>query len=84
MIALKTVDMRNDFKRVSDIASSGEPVLISRPHNNNIVVLSERAYNDLSRVRRNADYLEKIERSIKELNDRKVVIKDIEDLEAME
>jgi antitoxin YefM len=84
MIALKTVDIRNDFKRVSDIVSGGEPVLISRPHNNNLVVLSEQTYNDLARARRNADYLEKAERSIQELADGKVVVKTMDDLEAME
>ena len=40
MIALKSVDMRNDFKKISDLVSSGEKVLISRPRNENFVVIS--------------------------------------------
>jgi antitoxin YefM len=84
VIALKTIDIRNDFKRVSDIVNGGEPVLISRPHNNNLVVLSETAYNELARARHNADYLDKIGRSLQELKHGKVVVKTIEDLEAME
>ena len=51
MIALRTVDVRNDFKRVSEIVKGGEPVLITRPHNDNLVVLSERDYNELERAR---------------------------------
>ena len=84
MIALRTVDIRNDFKRVSEIVKSGVPVLIARPHNDNLVVLSERAYNELERTRQNAEYLAKIERSVKELSNGKVVTRSIEELEAME
>lgn len=84
MIALKTVDIRNDFKRVSDIVCGGEPVLISRPHNNNLVVLSEQAYNELESARRNAEYLEKIEKSIRELGSGKTFTKSIDELVAME
>lgn len=55
MIALKTVDLRNDFKKVSDIVTSGERVLISRPHNENLVIMSEKEYNELEKMRRNAE-----------------------------
>jgi PHD/YefM family antitoxin component YafN of YafNO toxin-antitoxin module len=45
--ALKTEDLRKDFKRVSQIAISGEPVLISRPHNENLVLISEKEFHRL-------------------------------------
>jgi PHD/YefM family antitoxin component YafN of YafNO toxin-antitoxin module len=44
MQALRTEDLRKNFKRVSQIAVSGEPVLISRPHNENLVLISEREF----------------------------------------
>lgn len=83
MIALKTVDMRNDFKKVSDLVNSGEKVLIARPHNRNIVILSEKEYNDLEKARRNAEYLDKIDRSMQQLADGRVVVKTMEELEDM-
>jgi PHD/YefM family antitoxin component YafN of YafNO toxin-antitoxin module len=48
--ALKTEDIRKDFKRVSQIAISGEPVLISRPHNENLVLISEKEFHRLQNL----------------------------------
>jgi antitoxin YefM len=83
MVALETTDMKNDFKRVSDIVNSGESVLITRPFNENLVVLSERVYNELEKIRRNNEYLNKIDRSLQQLKEGKVVVKTMEELEAM-
>ncbi|MDR1796590.1 MAG: type II toxin-antitoxin system Phd/YefM family antitoxin [Clostridiales Family XIII bacterium] len=83
MVALRTVDIRNDFKRVSEIVTAGEPVLIARPHNDNLVVLSERAYNEMARAQRNAEYTAKIEQSVQQIREGKVVVKTMEELEAM-
>jgi len=83
MIALKTVDMRNDFKKVSELINSGEKVLISRPRNENLVVLSEKEYNELEKSRRNAEYLDKIDRSIQQLAAGHIVVKTMEELEDM-
>ena len=83
MIALRTIDMRNDFKRVSDLVSSGETVLIARPRNQNIVVLSEKEYNDLERARRNNEYLDKIDRSLRQAAEGRVVAMTMEELEDM-
>ncbi|MCL1823279.1 MAG: type II toxin-antitoxin system Phd/YefM family antitoxin [Oscillospiraceae bacterium] len=83
MIALRTIDLRNDFKRVSEIINSGEKVLIARPKNQNLVVLSEKDYNELEKAKRNAEYLEKIDRSVRQIAEGKVIIKTTEELEGM-
>jgi antitoxin YefM len=83
MIALRTVDFRNDFKKVSEIISSGEKVLIARPHNQNLIVLSEKEYNELEKAKRNAEYLEKLDKSMQQIADGKLVIKTMEELEEM-
>lgn len=83
MIALKTVDLRNDFKKVSDIVNSGERVLISRPHNENLVILSEKEYNELDKMRRNSLYLAKIDQSFRQIEEGRVVVKTMEELENM-
>ena len=83
MIALRTVDIRNDFKRVSDLINTGEKVLIARPRNENLVLLSEKEYNELDRLRRNAEYFAKIDDAIQQVADGRVVVKTIEELEVM-
>jgi antitoxin YefM len=84
MIALRTIDLRNDLKKVSEIIRSGEKVLIARPHNENLVVLSEKEYNELEKARRNAEYLAMIDNSMQQLAEGKVVVKTLEELETME
>jgi len=84
MIALRTIDLRNDFKRISEIVSGGETVLITRPHNNNLVVISEVDYNELIRNRNNIAYAAKIEKSLQELIMGKTVTMSINELEEME
>ena len=83
MIALRTIDLRNDFKRVSTLINSGEKVLIARPRNENLIVISEREYNELEKARRNAEYLMKIDRAIQNVAEGRVVIKTMDELEAM-
>lgn len=83
MIALRTVDMRNDFKRVSELVISGEKVLIARPRNENLVVLSEKEYNELEKLRQNAQYLNKIDKSMQQLSEGRIVVKTMEELEDM-
>ena len=84
MIALRTVDLRNDFKRVSDLVNSGEKVLIARPRNENLVVLSEKEYNELEKAWRNVEYLAMVNKSVQEIIEGKTVSFTIGELEAME
>ncbi|MGP1589584.1 MAG: type II toxin-antitoxin system Phd/YefM family antitoxin [Oribacterium sp.] len=83
MIALKTTDIRNDFKKVSKLIFTGEKVLISRPRNENLVILSEKEYNELEKIRKNNEYLAKINRSLQQLAEGHTVVKTMEELEAM-
>ena len=51
MVAIKTADLTQDFKRVADRVLQGERILISRPHNENLVLITEEEYNNLDRLR---------------------------------
>jgi antitoxin YefM len=83
MLALRTADLRNDFGRISEIINSGERVLIAQPQIQNLVVLSERDYNELEKAKRNAEYLEKIDRSSRQVAEGRLVVKTMEELEGM-
>ena len=56
----------------------------SRPHNQNLIVISEATYRELERLRRNAEYLAKLERSIQQFKEGKVVVKTMDELLNME
>ena len=56
----------------------------SRPHNQNLIVISEATYRELERLRRNAEYLAKLERSIQQFKEGKVVVKPRDELLEME
>ena len=54
MVAIKTADLTQDFKRVADRIIKGETILISRPRNENIVMITEKEYNELAAARKKA------------------------------
>ena len=69
MIATKQVDLRANLKKYFDIAFSGEPVIVSRKQNKNVVVISESEYNELQRAKRNAEYLKRLNESMAQANE---------------
>ena len=83
MIALRTTDIRKDFKKISTLIFNGEKVLISRPHNENLVILSESEYNELEKIRRNNEYLAKIDISMEQLSQGRTIVKTMEELDDM-
>ena len=50
MTAIKGTDFKKDFKNVCDRAYNGEAIIITRPHNENVVVVSEKHYSQMERV----------------------------------
>ena len=51
MIATKQVDIRANIKKYFDIAFNGEPVIVSRKENRNVVIISETEYNELAKAK---------------------------------
>ena len=84
MLAVKSMDVRENFKALCDKVFQGETLIISRPKNENIVMLSEREYNDIMKAKRNADYLAMIDKSIAEAEAGGFIVKSIEELETYE
>ena len=84
MLAVKSVNVRDNFKEWCDKISKGETVVISRPRNENIYMINEAEYNSLQKAKRNAEYLAMLDKSGEELKAGKVIVKTMEELEAME
>lgn len=83
MTAVRQMDVAYDFAKYAGLASCGEPVTVSCPDNHNIVLISEADYKAMAKAKRNADYLAKLDRSDQQLKEGRVVIKTMEELEAM-
>ena len=84
MIATKQMDVRANIKKYFDIAFNGEPVIVSRKENKNVVIISEAEYNELEKARKNAEYLEKLNREEEQIRNGKIVTKTMDELLAME
>ena len=57
MLAVKSMDVRDNFKNFCEKVINGETLIISRPKNEIVVMLSEAEYNKMMKAKRNADYL---------------------------
>jgi antitoxin YefM len=84
MIAVKSMDVRDNFKSLCDRVFCGETLIISRPKNENIVMVSENEYNELQKTKKNAEYLAMLNQSIEEAKAGNFIFKTIEELEACE
>ena len=84
MLAVKSMDVRDNFKALCDKVFNGETLIISRPKNENVVMLSEKEYNEMMKAKRNAEYLAMLDKSIREAETGGFIVKTIEELEECE
>lgn len=84
MMAVKSMDVRDNFKSLCDKVFNGETLIISRPKNENVVMLSEKEYNDIMKVKRNAEYLAMLDKSMAEAEAGGFITKTIAELEEYE
>ena len=84
MLAVKSMDVRGHFKEWCDKVFSGETLIISRPKNENIVMISETEYNEMMRIKRNVEYLARIDKSLADLTAGKTRSFSLEELTEME
>ena len=76
--------MRDNFKNLCDKVFNGETLIISRPKNENVVMLSESEYNEMMKAKKNADYLAMIDKSMAEAEAGGFITKSISELETFE
>ena len=62
MLAVKSMDVRENFKALCDKVFHGETLVVSRPKNENIVMMSENKYNEIMKAKRNAEYLSMLDK----------------------
>lgn len=84
MLAVKSMDVRGNFKALCDKVFQGETLFISRPKNENVVMVSENEYNEMLKAKKNAEYLAMLDKSIAEAEAGGFIVKSIADLEEYE
>lgn len=84
MLAVKSMDVRDNFRDICDRVFRGETIIISRKKNENVVMLSEQEYNELMKAKRNADYLSMLDRSMAEAKAGGFITRTVEELEEYE
>ncbi|MBU5478507.1 type II toxin-antitoxin system Phd/YefM family antitoxin [Eubacterium sp. MSJ-13] len=83
MLAVKSMDVRDNFKKICDKVFNGETLVVSRPKNQNIVMMSEAKYNEIMKIKRNAEYLAMLDKSMAEAKAGGFIVKSIDELENM-
>lgn len=83
MTATVATDLKANLKYYIEKAVSGDSIIITRPKRKNAVLISEDEYNELQRIKRNSDYMYKMSVSIQQAEEGKVVVKSLEELEAL-
>lgn len=84
MLAVKSMDLRENFKSLCDKVFGGETLIISRPKNENVVMISEKEYNEMMKAKRNAEYLAMLDKSMAEAEDGGLITKTLDELRAYE
>lgn len=80
MLAVKSMDVRDNFKALCDKVFKGETLIVSRPKNENIVMMSEKEYNDIMKAKKNAEYLMMLDQSMAEAEAGGFITKSVEEL----
>lgn len=68
MIAIKPTRICSNFKRLCDRAVKGETIIVPRPNNKNVVIVSHKKYIAMEKAAKNGDYLAMLDRSMAELS----------------
>ena len=78
------MDVRENIKSLCDKVFKGETLIVSRPKNENIVMMSESEYNEIMKAKRNAEYIAMLDKSIAEAEAGGFITKTIDELGAYE
>lgn len=84
MLAVKSMDVRDNFKDWCNQVINGETLIVSRPKNENVVIVSEKEYNEMQKAKRNAEYLAGLDKSREQMEQGNTISFTMEELKDME
>ena len=86
MQAISVSEARQNFKKYCNaVVEDNDIIIVSRNGNGkeNMVWIDLKAFNELQKAKENLEYMMKLEESFKQMDEGKVIVKSMEDLEAM-
>lgn len=86
MQAISVSEARQNFKKYcDDVVENNDIIIVSRNGNGkeNMVWIDLVAYNELLKAKQNLEYMMKLEESFKQLDEGKIVVKTMDELEEM-
>ena len=84
MLAANYTSLRNNLKDYCDqVCDTRDTLIVTRKADRNVVMMSLERYNEIERLINNAKYLAMLAESNQQLKDGKVIVKSMEELEAM-
>ena len=85
MLAVNYSTIRENLKSYCDkVTDLNETVIVTRKNEKNVVIISLDEWNSLQKALRNAEYLGRLNRSAADVKAGRVVVKTMDELEAME
>jgi antitoxin YefM len=84
MLAVNYSTIRENLKSYCDkVTDLNETVIVTRKDEKNVVIISLDEWNMLQRALHNAEYLSRLNRSVADVKAGRVVVKSMDELEAM-
>ena len=84
MLAVNYFTIRSKLKNYCDEATDNhETIIVTRKDEKNIVLISLEYYNELMKALRNSEYLNKLDKSMEQINEGKIVTKALEELDTV-
>ena len=78
MLAVNYSTLRNSLKSYCDKAcDESEVIVVTRKGEKNVVLMSVKDYNDMQKRLHNKEYMEMLEKAIRDIRDGKIVAKDL-------
>lgn len=84
MLVLKDTDIGGNFGNWHEQVISGETIIVSSPKKENVIIITEKDYNEMMKAKRNAEYLSKIDKSIENHKKGDTISFTMEELREME
>ena len=84
MLAVNYSTVRENFKSYCDkVTDDNETVIVTRKNEKNIVIISLNEWNAMQKSIHNAQYLNKLDYSLSEVEEGRTITKSMEELEKM-
>lgn len=84
MLAANYTSLRNNLKDYCDqVCDTRDTLIVTRKSDRNVVMMSLERYNEIEKLINNAQYLAMLEESNRHLREGRVVVKSMDELEAM-